>query len=191
MSLADMIKKRNIEKSAIANPANVANEKQAMGESLAKLATLALANGANDEASLRMVGAGDTATASHWWRFHYSNREPKEASYWPPVNGAEALEGEPEAICAQPFEPTRRHPDAPLSEDEEIEIQEWLAYIGESDEAMIAVALEQCRTDADARVAFLRMARGKSDNRGGHRVEHKHIDCADVEDLWSRLDWER
>jgi hypothetical protein len=159
MSLADLIKKRNIRKSAIANPANVANEKQAMGESLA---TLALAKAANDEASPRKVGAGDTATTSHWWRFHYSNREPKEASYWPPVNEAEALEGEPEAISAEPFEPIRRQPDEPLSENEGIEIREWLTYIGETDEAMITVVtLEQCRTDADAREAFLRMAREK------------------------------
>jgi hypothetical protein len=167
MSLADLIKKRNIRKSAIANPANDANEKQAMGEPLAKLATLALARAANDEASLGKVGAGDTATTSHWWRFHYSNQEPKEASYWPLVNEAEALEGEPDAISAEPFEPTRRQPYEPLSEDEEIEIRASLTYIGESDEAMIAVALEQCRTDADARDAFLRMTREKSDSNGG------------------------
>jgi hypothetical protein len=168
MSLADLIKKRRISKSAIANPANVANEKQPTGESLAELATLALADAASDEVSHRTVGAGDTATTSYWWRFHYANREPKEASYSPSVNEAEALEGEPEAICAEPFEPTRRHPDASLGEDEEIEIREWLTSIGETDEAMIRVALEQCRTDADARAAFLRMARGKSDHRRGH-----------------------
>ena len=66
------------------------------------------------------------------------------------------------AISAEPFEPIRRQPDEPLSEDEEIEIREWLTYIGESDEAMIRVALEQCRTDADAREAFLRMTREKT-----------------------------
>src|SRR5690348_3799721 len=154
MSLADLIKKRRIGKSAIANPANVANEKQPTGESLAELATLALAKAADDEAPLLKVDAGDTATTSHWWRFRYSNREPKEASYWPSVNEAEALEGEPEAISAEPFEPIRRQPDEPLSENEGIEIREWLTYIGETDEAMITVTLEQCRTDADAREAF-------------------------------------
>ena len=98
-------------------------------------------------------------TTSHWWRFHYSNRESKEASYWPMVNEAEALEGEPDAISAEPFEPIRGQPDEPLSEDEEIEIREWLTYIGETDEAMIRVAIEQCRTDANAREAFLRNGR--------------------------------
>ena len=100
-------------------------------------------------------------TTSHWWRFHYANREPKEASYWPMVNEAEALEGEPDAISAEPFEPIPRQPDEPLSEDEEIKIREWLTYIGETDEAMITVALEQCRTDVEARDAFLRMTREK------------------------------
>ncbi|WON74234.1 hypothetical protein [Nitrosospira sp. Is2] len=161
MSLADLIKKRNIRKSAIANPANDANEKQATDESLAKLATLALASVGNNEASLRKVGASDTATTSHWWRFNYSNHELTEASYWPPVSEAEALEGEPEAISAEPFEPIPRQPDEPFSKDEEIEIREWLTYVGETDEAMIAVALEQCCTDADAREAFLRTAREK------------------------------
>ena len=102
-------------------------------------------------------------TTSRSWRFHYSNREPKEASYWPPVSEAEALEGESDAISAEPFEPARQQPDEPLSEDEEIEFHEWLAEKGE---AMIREALEECRTDEE-RDAILRMT-GKKNNGEGH-----------------------
>ncbi|ODT82150.1 MAG: hypothetical protein ABS69_05325 [Nitrosomonadales bacterium SCN 54-20] len=163
MSLADLIRgKKALDKFATATPATFATPKPEERRTVATVAGVAVAIPADSipETPVK-VETSDTATASHWWRFHYSNREPKEASYWPTLNEAEALEGELDAISAEPFEPTRRQPDEPLSEDEEIEIREWLTYIGESDEAMIAVALEQCRTDADARDAFLRMAREK------------------------------
>jgi hypothetical protein len=49
--------------------------------------------------------------------------------------------------------------------EEEAEIQEWLASIGETDEAMIAAVLGRCRMDADARKGFLQQARNSNENR--------------------------
>lgn len=163
MSLIDLIRGKKVrDKLATATPATVATPKLEERRTVATVATVAVAiPTAPIPGTPAKAGTSDTATSSHWWRFHYSNREPKEASYCPTVNEPEALEGEPDAIYAEPFEPTRRQPDRPLSKDEEIEMREWLMYIGESDEAMIAAALEQCCTDADARDAFLRMAREK------------------------------
>ena len=169
MSLVDLIRgKKAPDQFGTATPATLATPEPGEKATVATVATVAVAIPADSipETPVK-AGTSNTATVSHWWRFHYSNREPKEASYWPTVNETEALEGEPDAISAEPFEPTRRQPDEPLSEDEEIEIREWLTYIGETDEAMITVALEQCRTDAEAREAFLRMAVKRSDNKEG------------------------
>jgi hypothetical protein len=163
MSLVDLIRGKKVrDKLATATPATFATPKPEERQTVATVATVAVAIPADSiPATPVKAGTSDTTSAFQWWRFHYSNREPKEASYCPTVNEAEALEGEPDAIYAEAFEPARRQPDGLLSENEEIEVREWLTYIGESDEAMIAVALKQCRTDADARDAFLQMAREK------------------------------
>jgi hypothetical protein len=50
------------------------------------------------------------------------------------------------------------YPTAPVTADEESAIRAWLAHIEETDVAIIAVVLGQCRTDADARGYFLRQA---------------------------------
>ncbi|HUX30460.1 MAG TPA: hypothetical protein VMV78_07505 [Thiobacillus sp.] len=49
-------------------------------------------------------------------------------------------------------------PTAPMTADEERAIRAWLAQIEEADAAIIAVVLEQCRADAEARGYFLRQA---------------------------------
>ncbi|MHB9100123.1 MAG: hypothetical protein ACYC2E_01195 [Sulfuricella sp.] len=50
------------------------------------------------------------------------------------------------------------HPTAPMTADEESAIRAWLAYIEETDAAIIAVVLDQCREDVAARGYFLRQA---------------------------------
>ena len=102
---------------------------------------------------------GNADISSRWWRFHYTDREPKEASYSPAATHAHALAGEPDAITAEAFEPIRQLPDKPLSEEDEASVRALLAGIGEADEGMITVALEQCRTGQDARDAFLQLAK--------------------------------
>jgi hypothetical protein len=96
---------------------------------------------------------------SRWWRFHYANRDCKEVSYCPEVTRAEALVSEREAIGAEAFEYIPHRPLTSLSQSEDDLIQDWLEHINETDKATIATVLEQCRTDQDARVAFLRTAK--------------------------------
>ncbi|MHB1292592.1 MAG: hypothetical protein ACYCY5_10465 [Sulfuricella sp.] len=50
------------------------------------------------------------------------------------------------------------YPTAPMTADDESTIRTWLAHIEETDAAIIAVVLGQCRADADARGCFLRQA---------------------------------
>ncbi|HVW64734.1 MAG TPA: hypothetical protein VHB01_06935 [Nitrosospira sp.] len=96
---------------------------------------------------------------SRWWRFYYTNRDYKEVSYCPEVTRAKALASEREAIGAEAFEYIPHRPVTSLSQSEGDLIQDWLEHINETDEATIATVLEQCQTDQDARVAFLRTAK--------------------------------
>ena len=158
MSLADLIKKRETRKDAHAISAKTANDDRLATPQLAKIATLALAGPAEELVSTS-ASTEDVAPTSEWWRFHYADGKPKEATYFPAVSHPEALMGESGAILAEPFQPRPRHPAEPLSEKEEASIRALLAAIGEEDEAMIIMALEQCRTDQDARDAYLDMAK--------------------------------
>jgi hypothetical protein len=97
-------------------------------------------------------------TRSQWWRFHYVNRDPKESSFSPAATYAEAVAGEPDAIKAEPFEPLLWQPSAPLSQEEETDLRDWLERINETDEVLISAMLHQCQTDQDARDFFLGLA---------------------------------
>ena len=100
------------------------------------------------------VGAGDPATASHWWLIHYPDRNPLEVASYPKATHTEMLEQYPDAIAAEPFTPTVRQPFAPLSASEETAVRMWLALIEETDPAAIAEVLDQCNRDSDARIYF-------------------------------------
>lgn len=54
--------------------------------------------------------------------------------------------------------PPSAKPAAPMTADEESAISAWLAHIEETDAAIIAVVLDQCRADVEARGYFLRQA---------------------------------
>ena len=105
------------------------------------------------------VGAGDTATASRWWRIHHPDRVV-EVSFNPEATHAEILEWHPDAVAAESFTPTIRQPMAPMTADEETAIRAWLAKIGETDPPTIAQVLAQCLNDADAQEYFKRRGRG-------------------------------
>lgn len=156
MSLADLIKKRKTKKEATANSAKTDNNEGLSTPPLAKLAALALADTAGKHIPPHGDIECDTPT-SHWWLFHYADRHPKEACYYPAATRDHVLAGEPDAITAEAFEPALRKPDEPLSEKDETVIRSLLADIGEDDEG-IALALERCRTDQGAREGFLRLA---------------------------------
>lgn len=157
MSLADLIKKRET-RTAAANSAKTANDERRSSPPLAKLATLALANAAEGHGPvLGKTGSAVTAI-SQWWRFHYADGTVKEASYSAEATRAEALAGEPDAIKAEPFEPLLRKPHAPLSQEEEATLLDWLRRIDETDEAIITAMLHKCQTNQDAKDFFIGLA---------------------------------
>jgi hypothetical protein len=153
------------------NPATIIREAQAGGVKLA-LSPAGTIKASGDRAALERwlpvirerkaeiidvlkVGAGDTATASCWWRVHYPDRAPVEACCFPDATREEVLAGRPGATEAEPFTPTVRQPAAPLTASEETAIRAWLALIGERDPATIAEVVDRCRRDADARDYFI------------------------------------
>ena len=121
---------------------------------VATVATVAVAKPPQGQtAPPAKVGAGDTATASRWWRIHYPDRDVEVACF-PDATREEVLAGRPGATAAEPFTPTVRQPSTPLTASEEMAIRAWLALIGETDPATIAAVIEQCQSDAAARDYF-------------------------------------
>jgi hypothetical protein len=179
LSLKDLIRgKRVSDKFSAATSATFATRTPEEGQNVANVANVAVANPAKAEPATQIIDsavADNATTASSWWRFHYAEREPKEVMYSPPVNHAEALSGEPDAISAKPFEPTLRKPERPLSMEEEAEIRGWLASIGENDEAMVAAVLGQCNTDGDARQAYLHRAADSNDEMRWSSWKNKNL----------------
>jgi hypothetical protein len=165
LGLRDLIRGKPVpDRFATATVATVATPAPDEDQPVASVATVAVAIPAKANPAIEVSDrADDTATVSPWWRFHYINREAREVMYSPPVNHAEALSGEPDAISAEPFVPAVEKPDEPLSMEEEGEIRVWLASIEETDEAMIAAVLGQCETDAKTRSAFLQRTADNND----------------------------
>jgi len=112
------------------------------------------------------VGAGDAATASRWWRLHYTDRDPVEVACCPEASHAEILEQHRDVVAAEPFTPTIGQPSAPMAASEETAIRAWLALIEETDPATIAEVIGQCQRDADARDYFTMRAAMEQIQRG-------------------------
>ncbi len=93
MTLAALIRKRESGKVATAIPAIAATQPRELAATVARIATVAVANPTETE----------TATASRWWLLHFPDREPVEVACFPPAIHAEMLERHPEAIAAEPI----------------------------------------------------------------------------------------
>lgn len=89
------------------------------------------------------------------WLITLPDGELLDVTCTPPATREELLRGHPEALSAEPYQPSLDPPEAPLSASQEARIRAWLASIGEEDEAAIEEVLEDCRTDAEARDYFL------------------------------------
>ncbi len=98
---------------------------------------------------------GDVETASCWWLIHFTDRDSVKVACCPEATRAEILGQYPNAVKAEPFTPTIRHPSAPLTASEEMAIRVWLTKIGETDPATVEQVVDQCQQDADARKYFL------------------------------------
>ena len=155
MTLSALIRKRESVNLATAIPATSATQPMRLAGTVARIATVAVANPKEEQTAPRAkVGTGDTATASRWWLIHYPDRDPLQVSCTPPATHVDILERHPDAVAAEPFTPTIRQPSAPLTASDETAIRAWLALIEETDPATIAEVIGQCQRDADARDYF-------------------------------------
>jgi hypothetical protein len=101
------------------------------------------------------------------WLVRYPAGESVDITCDPAATRAEILESHPEAVAAEPFEPTVQRPDAPLSAEDELRVRRWLDHIDETDPTTIAEVLHACEADAAARAYFLGRAgeAGPDDDR--------------------------
>ena len=160
MTMLSRLREKRTGNLATAIPAISAIQPKGEGVTVARIATVAVANPTEEKTSLpAKVRPGDTATAYRWWRIHYPDRVV-EVSFNPEATHAEILEWHPDAVAAESFTPTVRQPLAPLTADEETAIRAWLEKIGETDPPTIAQVLAQCLNDADAQEYFKRRGRG-------------------------------
>jgi hypothetical protein len=154
MTLSALIRKRDTGNLATATPAISATQPKEEAATVARIATVAVANPKEEKtAPPAKVGAVDAATASRWWRIHYHDHDV-EVCCCPEATHAGILGEFPDAVAAEPFTPTARQPSAPLTASEEAAIRAWLALIGETDPATIAAVIDHCQRDADARDYF-------------------------------------
>ena len=165
MTLSALIRKRDTGNLATAIPAISATQPRGETGTVARIATVAVANPEERKAATpAKVDTGDTATASRWWLIHYPDRDPVEVACCPEATHAEILEQRPDAVAAEPFTPTIRQPPASLSAEEETAIRAWLALIEETDPATIAEVIGQCQRDADAWGYFIGRAAAELPN---------------------------
>jgi hypothetical protein len=95
-------------------------------------------------------------TAVHWL-LHFADREPLEVTFTPALSHGEVLEQYPDALAAEPVTPGIGTDDT-LSASDELTIRGWLADIGEADQSIVDVVVEQCQHDAAALAYFLARA---------------------------------
>jgi hypothetical protein len=140
---------------ATAIPAIFATQPKGEAATVARIATVAVANPKEEKTALpAKVGVGDTAIASRWWLIHYPDRDPVEVSCCPEATHAEILERHPDAVAAEPFTLAIRQASAPLTAGEETAIRAWLTLIEETDPVAIAEVIGQCQRNAAARDYF-------------------------------------
>lgn len=104
------------------------------------------------------VGDGDKATASRAWLIHSQDGDPLQVLCVPDMTEVEILAAYTDAVAVTPLMPSARQPCNPMSADEQSAIREWLAMINETDPVAIAIVLQECQRNDDARNYFLRRA---------------------------------
>jgi len=168
MSLLSRLREKQAGRFATATPATVATQAGARGRTVASVATVAVANPRKSIpepiAPPAKVGAGDTATASRWGLINIPDREPLTVASSPAAIHAEVLDTHPSALAAEPIEPGRRQPGAPLAGDQEPAVLAWLLETGDTDQAIVAEVSGACRRDVDARRYVLERAESRLTN---------------------------
>ena len=147
MSLSALIRKRDFGGVATAIPAIFATHEGEKARTVARIATVAVANPEN-----RKHEPPESSVPFWRWLLHYTDREPLEVSFSPPVTNAEALTWYPGAMAAEPVT-NARQPACPMTAEEEATVLTWRTSI-ETDPDTIREVLESCQRDPDARGCF-------------------------------------
>ena len=135
MTMLSRLREKRTGNLATAIPAISAIQPKGEGVTVARIATVAVANPTEEKTSLpAKVRPGDTATASRWWRIHYPDRVV-EVSFNPEATHAEViLEWYPDAVAAEPFtqnpKPESEFESAPSETGQEI-VQKAVALASE------------------------------------------------------------
>jgi len=122
-------------------------------------------NGTAGTAGTAQIENREGERASRWWPLRFADREPLQATTYPPATHAEILQQYPGAFAAEPGTASGPEPSASLSAGEEQAVLDWLERIGEADAATIAEVLVACRRDIQARRYFLERAHWRPTDR--------------------------
>ena len=95
MSLADLIRKRDTGKAATAIPAISATQRNERAATVARIATVAVANPTEAKTA--------NAATSWGWLVHFSDREPVEVYCNPGADFANIMQTYPDALAAEPI----------------------------------------------------------------------------------------
>jgi hypothetical protein len=97
----------------------------------------------------------EALTPHRRWLVLFPDLPPVVADFCPPATREQVIGWHPGALSVEPYQPTPRPPNTPLSDTEGVRVRTWLAYIGETDPATISEVLDRCETDREARAYFL------------------------------------
>jgi len=188
VTLSALIRKRDTGNLATAIPAISATQPKRAAATVARIATVAVANPKEEKtAPPAKASPGDAATASRWWLIHFVGLDPLECNFVDPITHADILERHPDAVAAEPFTPTVRQASAPLTASEETAIRAWLELIEETDPATVAEVIGQCQRDADARDYFTgRAADSLQKNEGNAAFDDGRRTCDQCANLIAR-----
>lgn len=124
MSLASLIRKRSTSPLATATPATFATQQAKTGGTVARVATVAVANPTDGQAAIisTMRGAGipepESDTRHFRWLIHFPDRDPVETTCLPEPTHAEVLAMYPDATAAEPMPERPRIKATPEQETE-------------------------------------------------------------------------
>lgn len=168
MNLAKLIRRKNEPVAVVtAIPAIPATHGQEWAGTVARIATVAVANpteaqndngNSSKNSNFSSNKPYEQKIRSRSWLLHFADRNPLTVAFSPAATHAEVLDMYPSALAAEPIEPGRQLPDTLLAGDQEAAVLAWLSEIGETDQAIVAEVLRQCRQDEEARQYFLGLA---------------------------------
>jgi len=90
------------------------------------------------------------------WLLHFADKPPSPRFFAQPMTAEEALDLNPQALAAEPYQEPVSIPDLALSPDEASLLLRWLHAIEETE--LVGFVFEQCRTNFIQRQGWLLLA---------------------------------